>query len=102
MQSSKESNIIIDIVENNTIYFEMHGDLIKVLQGVVFQSEKDKPFNITIYDLELIKKINYNIEKFVNGLKAIDDFKFVLNDKSVIMYGKSGLFTYYILTSMIR
>ena len=25
MQSSKESNIIIDIVENNTIYFEMHG-----------------------------------------------------------------------------
>ena len=57
MQSSKESNIIIDIVENNTIYFEMHEDLIKVLQGVVFQSEKDKPFNITIYDLELIKKI---------------------------------------------
>ena len=45
---------------------------------------------------------DYNIEKFVNGLKAIDDFKFVLNDKSVIMYGKSGLFTYYILTSMIR
>jgi hypothetical protein len=44
---------------------------------------------------------DYNIEKFVNGLKAIDDFKFVLNDKSVIMYGKSGLFT-YILTSMIR
>lgn len=76
MQSSKESNIIIDIVENNTIYFEMHEDLIKVLQGVVFQSEKDKPFNITIYDSELIEKINYNIEKFEDSfINGYNEFK---------------------------
>ena len=76
MQSSKESNIIIDIVENNTIYFEMHEDLIKVLQGVVFQSERDKPFNITIYDSELIEKINYNIEKFEDSfINGYNEFK---------------------------
>lgn len=75
MQYSKGYNIIIDIVENNTIYFEMHEDLKKVLKGVVFQFEKDKPINITIYDLDLIEKINYNIEKYENSfINGFSDF----------------------------
>ncbi len=44
---------------------------------------------------------DYDIEKFANGLKVIDEFKFTEDGKAVIMYGKSGVFT-HILTSIIR
>lgn len=81
---------------------KIHLDIAKdIIELSTTSSTCDIKEIVDIENLTYPLSCDYDIEKFTNSLKVIDVFKFVENDNSIIMYGKSGAFT-HILTSLIR